>query len=112
LIWSLLGFGFAVIGGVYWIPHLYHQDSTVTEHQTALQTIVFSGMNALVCLAVLIGAISMLRRRPRWLALTGAWAAVIPLFGPCFLLTIPFGIWALVVLFQRDVVATFRNSAK
>jgi hypothetical protein len=110
LIWSLIGTGFSVMGGAYWIPHLYHPESTVSEHQLALQTIVFSAMNALVSLAVLAGAIAMFRQSPRWLALTGAWAAVIPLFGPCFILAIPFGAWALVVLFKPDVKDAFGHA--
>jgi len=84
------------------IPPLYHPDATLSEHRLALQTIAFSAMNALVSLTVLAGAIAMFRQNPRWLALTGAWAAVIPLFGPCFILSIPFGIRALVVLFKPE----------
>jgi predicted Zn finger-like uncharacterized protein len=42
-------------------------------------------------------------------AMTGSILAVIPCLSPCFILGIPFGIWALVVINQNDVKEAFYN---
>lgn len=43
------------------------------------------------------------------IAMTGSILAVIPCLSPCFILGIPFGIWALVVINQPDVREAFNN---
>ena len=58
-------------------------------------------------LLVVAGGIAMIARRFRGLAMAGAIAAVIPICGPCLVLGIPFGIWALILLNRPDVRATF-----
>ena len=60
-----------------------------------------------VPLIIGLGTIPMFRGRGRGLALTGAIAAVLPC-NLCLLFSIPFGIWALVVLNQADVRAAMR----
>jgi hypothetical protein len=58
----------------------------------------------LVTIIILVAAIRMLALKNHALAFTGAVLAVIPCLTPCCgLLTLPFGIWALVVLNKRDV---------
>ena len=59
---------------------------------------------SVICVA---GAIAMLRMRPKWLAWTGTILALLPMFGPCLGLTIPLGIWLLMVLRRADVDASF-----
>ena len=59
---------------------------------------------SVVCAA---GAIAMLRMRAKWLAWTATVLALLPLFGPCLGLTIPLGIWSLVLLRRPDVDASF-----
>jgi hypothetical protein len=58
--------------------------------------------------AVLAGSICMLRLR----GYGGAWAAaicaVVPVCSPCFVLGIPFGIWAIVLLRKPEVRQRFR----
>jgi hypothetical protein len=56
----------------------------------------------------LLGAIAMLRGRGYRLALAGAISTVIPCEVYCCLPCLPFGIWALIVLNNRDVKAAFR----
>lgn len=58
---------------------------------------------------VTIGGISMLRMRSYALSYTAAVVASIPCLGPCCILGIPFGIWALVVLHREDVRSAFRK---
>ncbi len=58
--------------------------------------------------AVIYGAIQMKNLRNYRSAMTAAIISIIPLLGPCCILGIPFGIWALIVLMQPDVKAAFR----
>jgi hypothetical protein len=56
----------------------------------------------------LAGGIAMLRRQGRGLAITAAILAMLPC-GVAFLVGLPVGIWALVVLFNPDVADAFRR---
>lgn len=56
---------------------------------------------------VLFASIQMRQRRSYALAYAGAVVAAIPCVGPCCLLGIPFGIWALVVLHRPEVRSEF-----
>lgn len=58
--------------------------------------------------AILIGSISMMRLRGYKRAFTAGAVSVIPLCSPCFVVGIPFGIWALVVLVREDVKRRFQ----
>jgi membrane protein YdbS with pleckstrin-like domain len=62
----------------------------------------------LICAVCVAGAIAMLRMKPKWLAWAGTILALLPLFGPCLGLTIPLGIWLLLVLRRSDVNASFQ----
>lgn len=57
---------------------------------------------------VLYGALQMKSMKNYGVAKSAAVVAVIPCVGPCCLLGIPFGIWALVVLSKPHVQASFR----
>lgn len=57
---------------------------------------------------VLFGAIKMLKLESFGLAKTSAIIAVIPCIGPCIIFSIPFGIWALIVLGKPEVKNAFR----
>ena len=72
-------------------------------------TAVLGVLGFLVAPIVIYGAIQMMRGRSFSLARTAAILAVIPLTSCCFIIGIPFGIWALVVLAQPDVKALFRG---
>jgi hypothetical protein len=56
----------------------------------------------------LTGGIVMQQGRARGLAITGAILAMVPC-GPGFLLGLPIGIWALIVLFKPEVVREFER---
>ena len=49
------------------------------------------------------GAIGMIRQKGYSAAFTAAIIAVIPICSPCFVLGIPFGIWAIVLLLKPEV---------
>lgn len=55
------------------------------------------------------GAVQMLRRRTYILAMTTAVLAVIPICSALYVVGIPFGIWAVIVLCQPSVRQAFRD---
>lgn len=55
----------------------------------------------------LLGSIAMLRQRSYTLAMAGAIVACTPLCSPCYVLGIPFGVWALRQLLKPEVRARF-----
>lgn len=57
---------------------------------------------------VLLGAVSMLRVKSYALAKTGAILSLVPC-SCCFLISIPFGIWALIVLNNPQVRSAFQS---
>ncbi len=56
---------------------------------------------------VLFGAIRMIKKKDHGIAKAASIVAIIPFLGPCCLLGIPFGIWALVVLNKPHVRSAF-----
>lgn len=60
---------------------------------------------------IIYGALSMLKGQKPGLAKTAAILAMLPLSSCCFVLGIPFGIWALIVLRKPEVKAVFENQA-
>jgi hypothetical protein len=69
-----------------------------------VEHLVFAAVN----LVTVAGAIQMMRLRTFWLAVVGAILAFNPFNCPCCVTQLPFGIWALVVLFRSDVRMAFR----
>jgi hypothetical protein len=66
------------------------------------------GIILLVASILVVYAAGQMKRLRRYqVAFAGAIVAAIPCFGPCCLLGIPFGIWALVVLNRPDVRSAF-----
>jgi len=75
---------------------------TSPEYVAYLSTVIF--LNAVI----FVGAIQMLRLRTRPLAIAAGVLACIPLLAsPCCFIGIPFGLWALVGLFQPEVRDAF-----
>jgi hypothetical protein len=63
---------------------------------------------AFVTSCVLYGSLSMMQRRNYGVAVTAAVLSVLPCFSPCFIVGIPFGLWALLLLFRPEVKYGFR----
>lgn len=61
-------------------------------------------------IVVLIGALRMKELRSRPFSTVACVLAIIPCFGPCFVLGIPFGIWGLVALNDQRVRQAFNES--
>jgi hypothetical protein len=70
-------------------------------------SIVSLALWPLMNLAIALGAISMIRLKSYRSAYTAAILSVIPICSPCFLLGIPFGIWAIVVLNRPGMMQRF-----
>ncbi len=54
-----------------------------------------------------VGGYMMYSKRNYAMAMTAAILAIIPCFSPCYLLGIPFGIWAVIVLLDPEVKEAF-----
>jgi|GEM_PF-639884 hypothetical protein len=63
-------------------------------------------------LFIIAGGVCMIRQRGLWLARLAAIASCIPFFSPFYITTIPFGIWALVLLFQSKTIERFHQESK
>ncbi len=86
------------------IPRIRAIDTSTPEGAgEMLGTIMTLTMWPLMNIAIALGAISMVRLKSYRSAYTAAIFSVIPVCSPCFVLGIPFGIWAIVVL-NRPVV--------
>jgi hypothetical protein len=77
------------------------------EQEVALR-IGFSIFLMILHSVVLFGAVSMLRMRNLGMAYTAAIISVIPCCSGCYVIGIPFGIWALVVLNNPEVRSRFQ----
>lgn len=58
---------------------------------------------------IIYGALCMLKGKKPGLAKTAAILVMLPVSSCCFVLGIPFGIWALIVLRKPEVKAVFEN---
>jgi hypothetical protein len=69
--------------------------------------IIFASLFVLLSLFQAIGGVAMMRMRGYSLAVIGAAVGMINCNTGCCLLSIPIGIWALIILMQSDVKANF-----
>jgi len=65
-------------------------------------------VGVVMSVVALMGAVRMKNLRSYGLAMTSAIIMLIPCIWPCWFLSMPFGIWALVVLANGEVRAAFR----
>ena len=70
---------------------------------------VFLGVTLAIQILILWGGINMVRRRGYAMAVVGVIAAATPL-SACWCLQLPFGIWALAVIFQPGRRAQFQDN--
>jgi hypothetical protein len=71
--------------------------------------IVFGSIGIIMSIVVLMGAIKMKGLENYGLAMAASIIAIVPCTSPCCFLGLPFGIWALVVLCDPLVKASFRS---
>ena len=70
---------------------------------------VFSVIGLIMSVVVFMGASKMKNAESYGFAMAAAIIAMIPCLGPCCLLGLPLGIWALVVLMKPEVKAAFQG---
>jgi len=75
--------------------------------QTHWEMNLLYAVQGLLSLAILAGAVQMLRVQSWWLCLTSSLLASLPFVGPCCCLGVPFGIWSSIVLCLPGVRAAF-----
>jgi hypothetical protein len=71
--------------------------------------IVVSAIAIVGAIVIIVGGMRMKNLENYGLAMTASILTLIPCFGPCCLLGIPIGIWALVALSDNTVRIAFRN---
>ncbi len=89
---------------------LPHVDTSPPERTrrvigTAFAAVGWVSVNA----AIIVGSIAMIRLKGYRSALAGAICATIPVCTPCFVLGIPFGIWAIALLGKQEIRECFRD---
>lgn len=72
-----------------------------------IEILGFTGMFMVLPALGLAGAVSMLQRRRYGMSLAAACGMMIPLLGPCFGLTLPVGIWTIVLLRRQAIRESF-----
>lgn len=88
-------------------PEMIQQPGEDSERTTIVIRLAFSVVLGGVQVLILFGAVNMRRLRRFRLVQTAAVLSVVPCCSSCYLLGIPFGAWALVVLARPDVQAAF-----
>lgn len=83
-------------------------DGPVSKYTTVIIRTIWGILLIVASVFVLYGALQMKKMTNYGTAKAAAVVASIPLLGPCCLLGIPFGIWALVVLGKPGVKEAFR----
>ncbi|MBC8356108.1 MAG: hypothetical protein H8E66_29370 [Planctomycetes bacterium] len=73
-----------------------------------LPYVVGTFLPAVMNLAIICGAVQMIRMKSYSSAMTAAILSVIPVCSPCIFIGIPFGIWAIIVLRDPKVKARFQ----
>jgi len=69
-------------------------------------------MNVVASIVMIIGAVRMKKLRSAIWAKLAATVAIVPVISPFFVLGIPFGIWAYVTLYDREVREAFERKAR
>jgi hypothetical protein len=86
-------------------PPGFDQDNMVAFRLGQIGSILLP----LVCqLLTIFGSVAMLARKQIGIAWAGAITALFPFCGPCLGLSIPFAIWAMILLQRPAVVDAFR----
>ena len=112
-IFLAIGGGLSVVGALVILAALLAQmmgflDAQGQEAAEIVFGLVFYAVMFVLSIVVLWGGISMARRRNYGLAMTATIMGMIPCVGPCFgCSSIPFAIWALVILLKPEVKAVF-----
>mgnify|MGYP000843977813 CR=1 FL=1 len=72
--------------------------------------IVLGALNLISGVVLVLGGLSLMRRKSYGLAMTGAILAIVPGFSCCCLFGMPLGIWALLLLLKPEIKAAFQGA--
>jgi len=86
--------------------------SPISKHTQMTVRVLWGVVLVLASSFVLYGAIQMKNLKNYGTARAAAFVSVIPLLGPCCVLGIPFGIWALVTLGRPGVKDQFETNSQ
>jgi len=118
IVTAVLGFGLHLLGILASIwniglagPAIMHRHADVLPIMlfTGPFALIHGGIRIILSIVVLLGAIKMKALENYGFAMTTSILALIPCIGPCCLLGLPFGIWALVVLSDPAVKSSFKT---
>ena len=98
----LMGFAMVSIGTI-----LIAEPEDADDRVAGIQLAVSGPYCTALSVLIILGAIGMIRGRRHGLAITAAVLSMVPCTNPCWLLGLPFGIWAMIVLCDKDVKASF-----
>lgn len=108
----------SVLWGLYLLlgaGYLYSSMNEFDAHDEARHDypvrILLFFVGALYSAAIASGALCMLRGSSYGWSVTASILALVPIFSPCFLVGIPIGVWALLVLRTPEVRASFGVSS-
>ena len=76
----------------------------------AAMVVLLIGLQIPWSLTIMLAGLKMMRVESYGLAIAGAWIALLPI-GPAAIVTMPLGIWAIVVLSSSEVREAFRQKA-
>ena len=120
LIVGVIGLGFSIFNFVYALvagPPVI--DPNVPEFLRNMQqsavgpvAVVMQITFVLVNVVIILGAVQMLRFKTRPLAITASILAMVNLGTCCCIIGLPAGIWSLVILLSKDVIAAFQSSSQ
>ena len=105
----LLSFGFNVILLASGLTEEMDQPFGMSKESQIIIRCVLGVVLMAINAYILYGAFNMLQLKNYSAARAAAIMAVIPCIGPCYILGIPFGIWALFVLGQPHVKNAFHE---
>lgn len=86
----------------------YQQGRVVGLYTGHIVRTVFLAINMLMQFLILAGGVCMITKRNYQIAMTASIVSLIPICSPVCVLGIPFGIWALVMLSNKNVKKSFR----
>lgn len=120
LITGILNAGFgliALVSGAFRLSGLGPPESIPTNENERLGFIIgtvlgygIAGVSLLLAPLVIIGALKMMRGKSYGLGMSAAIIATLPVTSCCFLLGIPAGVWAIIVLRNPEVKGFFKGA--
>ncbi len=105
VLWSF----FALLGIVYFYSQISAPDADAHTRHVLTTYMLYMLVSIAYCLMLVSGAFSMIRKGSYVWAVATSCLAMVPILGPCYVLGIPIGIWALIVLRRPQVRESFRK---